>query len=181
MVLEILLFISNSLSALTVGSTTRVITLYIRKRLIGSCWRAWLQTDVNKDSFESSKPGLFTSDITNKSDVCANLFVKTSKERKRRRRCLWTCRWLGRHGHWLLHFAETIGGKLATFINAHLTANMSNILTYCPSGSCHPVCHFAHSPLDKRHRTLSLFQLSESQLTKISGIHSTSEWPVVSR
>lgn len=40
---------------------------------------AWLRTDANKDSFESSKPGLFTSDSTIKSDVCAVLFAKTSK------------------------------------------------------------------------------------------------------
>lgn len=44
------------------------------------CALAWLLTTVNKDSFESSEAGLFTSSRANRAEVCAVLSARTAKK-----------------------------------------------------------------------------------------------------
>lgn len=61
-----------------------MFTLDVWKRPIGCCCLAQLLSVVDKDSFDSSEAGLFTSNDANEAEVCAILFVETSKRRRSR-------------------------------------------------------------------------------------------------
>lgn len=97
-------------------------TLYMLKRPVGSCCLAWLLTIANKDSFDSTEAGLFTSTKANKAEVCAALFAKTSKNNRHQQ--LWTHTWLT-VCH--VHFAD----MLATF-----TVNLIASVSYAKVPSC---------------------------------------------
>lgn len=56
--------------------------------------QAWLLAAVNKDSFESLKAGLFTSNDATKAEVCIVLFAETSK--KNMSQPILTHKWLER-------------------------------------------------------------------------------------
>lgn len=66
------------------------LTLYMWK----SPSQAWLLAAVNKDSYESFKDGLFTSNDATKAEVCTILFAETSK--KNMSQTILTHKWLER-------------------------------------------------------------------------------------
>ncbi len=88
---------------------------------------------VSKDLYESSQAGLFTSNNTNKAEVCCLDYLfypvcetpqKTPKDLPVRIDSqiawnMWTVTL------WLVHFAERTGGRLATFTAVNLKANIS--------------------------------------------------------
>lgn len=90
-----------------------MLTLYVG---IGRCCSASLSTVVNKDSFESSLAGLFTSNDANK----AALIVQSSTQS--RCRCTWTRRSLGQCFLSIL-WKKTVG-KLDTLTAVDLIANV---------------------------------------------------------
>ncbi len=121
------------------SATTWVLTLYVWKRPIGSCWLSRQLTVVHKDSFKCSESSLFiiTSSNANEGEthclghLChsqAHLDTKMTWK-------MWPL--------WLVNFTERTGGNLkqATFTIISLIANVSYAKGPCCAVA---VCHQPH-------------------------------------